>query len=441
MGPIGGFAHDFRAVVGQAGYRKLLATRLASQLGDGALNVGLVSYVFFSPERAVTAGAAAGTFAILLLPYSLIGPFAGTLLDRWHRRQVMLVTAVLRGIGTVLLALLTAAGAPTVLLATLALLVIALNRFFLAGQGASLPWVVRPDDLVMGNSVTPTLGSVAAAVGGLVGLVGNRLSGGSDAVVLLIAASCFLLAGTLLLRLPRASLGPEDLDRRAVGRDQVTEVVEEMLQGLRHLRHQRPAGIGLVVMAAHRFCWAFLIVMAILIYRNLFYSPDDPDAALAGLAATFAASAIGIGLAAAVTPIVTRHMSEEAWITVLLVATAVLLLAPLLRLTEPVMVLTAGVLGLAVQSVKICVDTLVQRWAFDEFRGRAFSVYDMAFNVAMVVAAIVAALVLPNDGWAPGVLVALAGCYAAGAAYYWRLTQRPDYRPTQPPLRPSDRSE
>ncbi|MET7592631.1 hypothetical protein ABZS92_38215, partial [Streptomyces sp. NPDC005444] len=30
----------------------------------------------------------ASAMAVLLLPYSLIGPFAGVLLDRWRRRQV-----------------------------------------------------------------------------------------------------------------------------------------------------------------------------------------------------------------------------------------------------------------------------------------------------------------------------------------------------------------
>ena len=35
-------------------------------------------------------------FAVLLLPYSLVGPFAGVLLDRWRRRQVLLWANVVR---------------------------------------------------------------------------------------------------------------------------------------------------------------------------------------------------------------------------------------------------------------------------------------------------------------------------------------------------------
>lgn len=426
MAVTGTFCTDLASVLRGPGYRKLLATRLVSQLGDGVLNVGLVSYVFFSPERAVTASAAASGFAVLLLPYSLIGPFAGTLLDRWFRRQLLLVTSLLRAGGALVLAWMTAAAVPAAFLAVMALAVIGLNRFFLSGQGASLPRVVQPDDLVMGNSVTPTLGSVAAALGGLVGLAASRATS-SDAGVLVVAAGCFLGSALLTVRLGPTSLGPDSIVRRSVGRDELTEVVVDLGQALRHLRSRRPAGWGLVVMSLHRFCWAFVIVMAILIYRNLFYPPSDPEAALGGLAITFGASALGIALAAVITPIATRRISEEAWISLLLVLTSVLLLAPVVDLSEPVMVATAGVLGLAVQGVKICVDTLVQRSVDDHYRGRAFAIYDMAFNVSMVVAAIVAAVVLPADGWSPLALIVLAVFYAVLAGAYRWVTRRPDY--------------
>jgi MFS family permease len=442
MADSGGFRHDLRAVMAESGYRRLLLVRLVSQLGDGILNVGLVSYVFFSPERAVTAGAAAVGFAILLLPYSFIGPFAGIILDTWPRRQVLLVTSLLRGAGTAVLAWLTAIGAAAPLLGLGALAVIGLNRFFLSGQGASLPHVVRPENLVMGNSVTPTLGSGVAAIGGVVGLVVSQLSG-SDAAVLTAAMVCFLVSGLATLRLGRDQLGPDDDDVVQQARwvseqsqhrqraQQARTVVSELAGALHHLSQRRPAGLGLLIMAAHRFAWAFVIVMAILIYRNRLYDPGDPDAALAALGVAFAASAVGIGTAAIITPIATRRLGEERWITILLVATSVVLLLPVLRLSEPVMVLTAGLLGVAVQAAKICVDTLVQRWVDDIYRGRAFALYDMAFNVAMVVAAVVAAVVLPPDGWSVPALVTLAAAYTALALGYRSAWRRPTYLPRE----------
>ena len=45
--------------------------------------------LLFNPERAAGPWEIAGAFAVLFLPYSLLGPFAGALLDRWDRRLVL----------------------------------------------------------------------------------------------------------------------------------------------------------------------------------------------------------------------------------------------------------------------------------------------------------------------------------------------------------------
>ena len=83
-------------MLAERGFRLLLATRLLGQLSDGILQAGLASYVLFSPERQATGAAIAASFAVLLLPYSVVGPFAGVLIDRWRRRQILLGANVVR---------------------------------------------------------------------------------------------------------------------------------------------------------------------------------------------------------------------------------------------------------------------------------------------------------------------------------------------------------
>src|SRR5262245_26954921 len=70
-------------------FRRLFAVRLTSQLADGVFQVALASYVLFSPEKQPTPADIATTLAVMLLPFSLLGPFAGVFLDRWPRRQVL----------------------------------------------------------------------------------------------------------------------------------------------------------------------------------------------------------------------------------------------------------------------------------------------------------------------------------------------------------------
>ena len=68
---------------------RLITVRWSAQLTDGLYQSALASYVLFSPERQASATAAAIAFTTVLLPYSLIGPFVGTILDKYSRRQIL----------------------------------------------------------------------------------------------------------------------------------------------------------------------------------------------------------------------------------------------------------------------------------------------------------------------------------------------------------------
>jgi MFS family permease len=87
----------------------------------------------------------------------------------------------------------------------------------------------------------------------------------------------------------------------------------------------------------------------------------------------------------------------------------------------PLYLVGALLLGFCAQGLKICVDTLVQRCVDDEFRGRVFALYDMLFNVAVVTAAVMVALVLPADGYAPVSVIVIGLAYLATAFVYTRL--------------------
>ena len=55
----------------------------------GILQTALATFVLFSPERAANPERIALSFAILLIPYSLIGPFVGLFIDSWSRRSIL----------------------------------------------------------------------------------------------------------------------------------------------------------------------------------------------------------------------------------------------------------------------------------------------------------------------------------------------------------------
>ncbi|GAA2134542.1 MFS transporter [Kitasatospora kazusensis] len=422
-------------------FRRLLTARVLSQLSDGVFQVSLASYVIFSPERQASPADIASMLAVLLLPFSVIGPFAGVLLDRWRRRQVLYLGNLARfGLGLITAGLLLAR-APEWLFFGAALLVTALNRFILAGLSAALPRVVDQEQLVTANSVSPTLGTVAAACGGGIGfLVHQVMPPGvrADATLVTLAALLYLCAALAAHRMAPGLLGPTvRTDRpplhRALGR-----AAHDLTDGVRHLvRDCRPAVHALAAVTASRFCYGVLVVVVLMLSRYTFNDPADSAAGLATLGKAVAVSALGFFLAAVISPWCTRRLGVSGWLTACSALAAVFVPALGLLFAVGPSMLTALLLGVVTQGTKICADTLVQESVEDEFRGRVFALYDVLFNIAFVAAAAVAALVLPLNGRSVPVVLGVAVVYALTAVLYGRAARRSPVPPVAGSEQPS----
>jgi len=127
-----------RHLLRRTDFRRLLGTRLAAPFGDGVFQAALAGTVLFNPQRAADPVAVAAGFAILLLPYSLVGPFAGVWLDRWSRRQVLVRANVLRAGLVAVVAALVSGGVQGTAFYAAGLAVFSVNRFVLAALSAFL---------------------------------------------------------------------------------------------------------------------------------------------------------------------------------------------------------------------------------------------------------------------------------------------------------------
>ena len=426
------FVGDLRTVLRGRDFRKLYAVRLTSQLADGVFQVALASYVFFAPERQTSAPAIAAAFATLLLPFSVIGPFAGVLLDRWSRRQVLFWANAVRVVLVAWIALLVAFDVVNPIFFLSALASFSINRFLLAGLSAGLPHTVPRHELVMANAVSPTSGTLAFLAGGAAGLGLRNLlppSVTDDVAVVLAAACVYGLAALLALRMSRDALGPDFDPDDPAAKEAVRDVARGFVEGVRHVRSRRPAAAALAVITVHRMGYAIATISTILLYRNWFNDPADTDAGLTGLATAFGISGIGFLVAALATPVVVTHISKQQWIIALIVMAGSLGLVLGALYTEAAVAVGAFALGIASQGIKICVDTIVQEEVDDAYRGRVFSIYDVIFNGAFVAAAAIAALALPPDGRSYPLLAAVAVAYGAAAVAYSRISRPPHPEP------------
>ncbi len=399
-----------RSLLARRDFRRLLATRLSAQFGDGVLQAALAGTVLFNPQRAADPVAVAAGFAVLLLPWSVVGPFAGVWLDRWSRRQVLVHADLLRAGLVAVLALLVAGGSAGLPFLLAGLVLFSVARFVLSALSASLPHTTA--DLVPANALSTTAGAVATVAGGAAAVAVQQAAGIAGdvgyALVTLGAAGPYLLAAALAAGFARTALGP-DAD---VARPSARAVVAGMVAGARHLRARPPAVAALGVITVHRLCFGLLTLLTLLFSRA---APGGGG--LLGVGVAVAAGAVGTLLAAAVTPAAVRRLGTARWVALLLGAGGPLVVALGLPFRPGTIALAGLVVGFLGQGVKICVDATLQQVVDDDVRGRVFSVYDMLVNVGYVVALLAAAHLLPGDGVSPPAVVAVGAAYALTAVY------------------------
>jgi MFS family permease len=183
-------------------------------------------------------------------------------------------------------------------------------------------------------------------------------------------------------------------------------------------------------MAVHRFLYGVVFIAAILMSRNLLAAPGADGLAVFG--SILGVLGAGSTVAVVVTPVLGARTGPHRWIVLCLVLAAVAQLVLAATTALAAVLVVAGLIGLAAQGAKIAIDTIVQRDTHDDYRGRAFALYDVLYNAAFVGAAALAALALPDTGHSPGVFVALAVVYLVTATLY-RAGARRDASLTPPP--------
>lgn len=413
-----GRRHLVRRLLAVRDFRRLLAVRLTGQCGDGLLQGAMFGAAFFNPDKATSAGAAAAAFAILLLPYSLVGPFAGVVLDRWSRQRILLVSNGIRAIVVALLAAsLTGSGPTSATTVLLALLAISLNRFVLSGLSAALPQVVEDRRLVTANAFTTTLGTGATALGAGASLLLRSVWGQGDAAAGAIAsvgAAAYLVAALIASRIGLRRLGPDQQVQTVPLIHAVAVLAAGLADGARHVSAARPAARALVAITAARFFSGLAFVIVLLVYTD----DGHLGGGIGGLGQTITAVVVGGLTAAVVTPSACRRFGPQRWLLVGLTIAGVATAAGFPPYQHRTLVVAGLALGFGSQAMKICVDTLLQESLHDIYRGRVFALYDVLFNVSFVAAAGCAAVVVPDDGYSLPVVSAIAAGYLLTAVGY-----------------------
>jgi len=386
---------------------------------DGIFQSALASFILFSPERQADALGAALAFAVVLLPYSIVGPFVGTILDRVSRQRAITFSNLSRAVTLSIIALLLFQGHTGIEITIFVLVAFGVNRLILAGLSAGIPLMIESKSLISANALAVTGGSVWVVLGGGIGLGMRSLldsvtnADSADAYIILLGAAGYLTAALFASNLKKDEIGPLEHEIKNAS---FTQGLIEMREGVKFLSQNVDAARGIAAVAVHRGGITALTLIALLLERNTFHDPADSEAGLAGLSFTLSIAACGFVVGAVIAPYGVRKVGRHRWMRLMLSASTLGPLFIVFTRTPLTLAIAAFVTALFGQSLKVTNDALVQSKIDDIYRGRVFSVYDVVVNGAIVSGAVIAALLLPNTGDSYLVPTIVAGIYFIAGA-------------------------
>jgi hypothetical protein len=391
----------------RTGLGRLIELTAMHSAGDALITVSLAGALLFRLPVGQARGQVALYLLITMVPFAVVAPFVGPVLDRFRsgRRYIMAGTLFARGLlcwgmaGAV-----HSSDALTLFPSALAVLV--LSKAYNVSRAAIMPSVLPADiPLVTANARVSLFALVSAGVGaglgtGVAALIGPEW-------VLRATMPLFLAAGVGAVRLPRHVDSP-DLELQTQERSS---------------RWRTILGVGPVVTEAVIANAAIRVQAGFLVFFLLFLVQDHhlhglaPQAALSLLAV----AAGGGGLAGAAAASWSRSRSPLLTVLAMLAVTTVTTVATafLFNLWTALVVALVGAFS---QSLgKLALDAIVQREIGEEVRSSTFGVVETLLQLAWVFGGLLGLVMSLFAPGPTGIAVISAGM---AFSFVWLLTAR-----------------
>src|SRR5687767_4110946 len=191
-------------IQGNRNFRNLLAGQFISELGNWFNFIAGLGLVRLVSDASPTA---AGIFFVCrLVPFALVSPVAGTFVDRFSRRQVMIATDLARVV--VALSFLLVTSADDLWIAYLATILLStFGAFFDGAKNAATPNLTGKEGLLAGTALMFSTRFLLMAVGSALGGWASAVFGYEVAFV--INAASFLISAYTVWLIPEEATRDE----------------------------------------------------------------------------------------------------------------------------------------------------------------------------------------------------------------------------------------
>jgi len=365
----------------------------------------------------------------LYVPYTLISPFIGVFIDRFARRRVMwwaswIVAAIVTVVAVVVLIPLGSQSSEGKTAATIGLIVAliaaqAVARIALAVKSAALPDVSSGKDLLQGNGLSQAGGAIAQLGGIVVGVA----FGGLIASWVGVVAGAGILAICAIVAMQMQHV--EAAAHQTTFAQEAGQIIRNIVAGIKEVAGRAPAAIGLISFQMMRYqFWGFGLFVFALYAKNLVQGGADKADTL-----SLVLSGLGGLLGGALGLVIAQKYKDR-------IAPIRLLLFSMFLMGGSALVFGAMVskLGFALLLFcgffsfflgKISSDTITQQAMPDDFRGRAFALYDIAYNLGFIVPALIlSAIWIEGSASRTRVILIVSGAVFIGLTFLVALWSR-----------------
>lgn len=375
----------FRDVLKDRNFLCLWIAQIVSNFGDRLTQMALVALVY--QRTPGSAMALAKLISFTVIPVFLIGPIAGAWVDRLDKRNVMIISDLLRGllIFTIPFFIMSNQMIPIYLAVFLAF---SLSRFFIPSKMAIIPDIVSKDKLLVANTLADTthmLGNVMGLV--VAGIIVNIKFIGAIGGFYIDAATFLASAALIAMMAPKgfARGVRQDLKvtKEALSGSIRKSIFAEIKDGIRYLKRYSQM---------HFIIYVFFLLMAglgaiscvIIVFIQESFKTATLDLGLIGM---FFVG--GLLLGTILYGRFGQKMMKKRMILLSFIATgiSVILFAFLVKRYPNILVsgILSGLMGMSASPIMVSVNTMTHETMPEEARGRTFSSLEAVIHLAFLI--------------------------------------------------------
>ncbi|MDD5449776.1 MAG: MFS transporter, partial [Candidatus Omnitrophica bacterium] len=213
----------FRDVLKEKNFFCLWLGQIVSNFGDRLNQMALIGFI--SQQMRYSTYELAKLMLFVIVPVFIIGPVAGAYVDKWNRRNVMIIADITRGFLVLLIPFFILTVKSNIPIYIIVFLIFSLTRFFLPSKMAIIPTLVSRDKLLIANSLSDTTYMIGTVLS--IGLAGFLVKLAGVLGGFFIDSASFFFSAMLI-----SLIRPKDSSKQGYRQDLrlVGEAVEKALR-------------------------------------------------------------------------------------------------------------------------------------------------------------------------------------------------------------------